>query len=103
MSQPMTLAQRVQAARQPSDYTDTITAALVKHARWVHDADQSLASKQLAFDVLQDTDKYTLRFARWYLLHPVADNVTDVSEISDQNVMDNIPTLWDFALPPEQP
>lgn len=96
-------ARPVPGVTQTPTWAHMLDAVLEDAQDSLDDVDQSLASKQLAFDVLQDTDKYTLRFARWYLLHPVADNVTDVSEISDQNVMDNIPTLWDFALPPEQP
>lgn len=98
---PMTLAQRTQAAQQPGDFPDQIRAGLLKHARWVRDASQPANSTQLAYDVMQDPDAYVLRFASWYLVHPNADAIETVTEISDTDVMDMIPTLWDMALAPE--
>lgn len=98
----LTLAQRTQAARQPGEFSDQIRAALLKHARWVRDAlGESAPSKSLAYAVMQDADAYVLRFASWYLVHPSADAVEDVAAITDQNVMDMIPTLWGLALAPE--
>ena len=102
--QPMTLAERARASREPSAYNDAVAAMLAKQCRWVHDASgpgAGPADKALAYAILQDVNAYVQRFSLWLLIHPNADALTSVADADDDWLTINIPVVWPLAIEPE--
>lgn len=95
----LTLAQRARAAREQSDFTDGLSAMIVKHARWrIGNGGEQPESLALAANILDDADAYVRRFALAFMTMPGAgqwiDELEDVTAITDQQIEDMVPELW---------
>lgn len=93
---PLYLATREDIARTPGLFADTVAGALNTHSLWrVRNLnDDPPESRAFALAVLADTDRY-LRSTMRVILHSSEQaELTDVTALTDAQVLSMIETVW---------
>lgn len=90
-------AQREEIALTNGEFQRQVGGCLYTHARYLYDTDHTTRSDDemaVIRSILADPAPFAVSTSRAFLHYPSQDSLSDITSVTDNDVMTLIPTLW---------